>query len=105
MRNTKKQPGIKYERVTDVKTREVTLPNGEKVLEESFAEKEIDATNLVKIAPLYYFCPDNNKVYMIPFSIQFSITEFLQQCAQSATKLEKFLETIPQKEEPSNEQK
>lgn len=57
-------------------------------------EKEIEARQLIKIAPLFYFCPDNYKVYLIPFTIQFSMTEILQLCAKIATNLEKMAEEI-----------
>ena len=57
-------------------------------------EKEIEAVTLQKIAPLFYFCPDNFKVYLIPFSIQFSMTEVLQLCAKIATNLERMATEI-----------
>lgn len=90
-------PDIKYEKVGKSNIKEVELPNGQKTQEETFTEKEIEVKNLVKIAPLYFFCPDNNKVLMIPFSIQFSVHEFLKSCATAATSMEDILDSIEKK--------
>lgn len=70
-----------------------------KAQEVSRTEKEIDSKNLVKIAPMFYFCKDNNKVLLIPFSIQFSATEILKLVAGLATNLEKQLQEITKSEQ------
>lgn len=75
-------------KITDSKGKEHDAKHVEKT------EKEIDSTNLVKIAPMFYFCPDNNKVLLIPFSIQFSATEILQLVAKLAHNLNKELEKV-----------
>lgn len=72
---------------------------GHKAQEVSRTEREIDSVHLVKIAPMYYFCTDNNKILMIPFSIQFSATEVLKHAAGLAQNLEKVLTEIQQQEE------
>jgi len=56
--------------------------------EVSFTEEEIENVHLVKIAPMFYYCTDNNRILMIPFSIQFSVVQFLQLAASMATNLE-----------------
>jgi hypothetical protein len=63
-----------------------------------FTEKEIDSVHLVKIAPMFFYCTDNNKILMIPFSIQFSVAETIKMAAQLAQNIKNFLE----KEETKN---
>lgn len=104
-----KLPKIKHERVTgttkveelDVTDRETgkTYP----IKQESFTEKEIDNTHLVKIAPMFYYCTDNNKVLMIPFSIQFSVLEVLKMAGGIATNLENFLKEQREAEKAEGE--
>lgn len=92
--DTQKLPGIKRERVGESKVREFEQEVDGKTApmkEETFTEKEIDSVHLVKIAPMFYFCTDNNKVLMIPFSVQFSPTEILKLAAGLAHNLEKML--------------
>lgn len=95
-------PEIKRERVSGTEhTAEFEEQvNGKKVpmKEVSFTEKEIDSVHLTKIAPMFYFCTDNNKVLMIPFSMQFSPTEILKLAAGLAHNLERMLKPTP--EEP-----
>ena len=91
-------PGIKREEISSTVKSEFSLKDSKgkshPVKEVEKVEKEIEARQLIKIAPLFYFCPDNYKVYMIPFTIQFSMTEILQLCAKIATNLEKMATEI-----------
>ena len=59
--------------------------------EETFAEKEIESVHLTKIAPMFYFCKDNNKILMIPFTMQFTTYEFLQLAAKMSGSLQDIL--------------
>ncbi len=97
----KKYPGVKREIVSEqVKGEyEISDSKGKKhpVKEVETTEKEIDSVHLVKIAPMFYFCTDNYKVLMIPFSIQFSVTEILQLCAKIAHGLEKMVSDVEKK--------
>lgn len=92
----KKLPEIKREVIGEEKVTEIKITDSKgkehdaKHVERT--EKEIDSTHLVKIAPMFYFCPDNNKVILIPLSIQFSATEILQLVAKLAHNLNKELE-------------
>lgn len=103
----KKLPDIKREKVAEEVTSEFQVEDSKGKLhdakEVTYTEKEIDSVHLVKIAPMYYFCTDNNKVLMIPFSIQFSATEFLRNTAGAAIALEKFLEEHFKKNPPPTE--
>lgn len=92
--NNKNIPDPKYDRVSDSKISEETLPDGTPIQTESFTEAEIEVKNLIKIAPLYFYCPDNDKILMIPFSIQFTMTEFLQNIAKAAGKTEEILQQV-----------
>ena len=91
-------PGVKREIISSKVRSEFTMKDSKgkvhPVKEVEQTEKEIEATQLIKVAPLVYFCPDNYKVYLIPFTIQFSMTEILQLCAKIATNLEKMAEEI-----------
>jgi hypothetical protein len=92
-------PGIKRELVSEQAVGpefEIKDSKGKahKAQEVTRTEKEIDSRNLVKIAPMFYFCKDNNKVLLIPFSIQFSATEILKLVAGLATNLEKELQKL-----------
>ncbi len=93
-------PEVKREKVSTESVRKfkVTGSGGKQheVQEEAFTEKEIEAVNLVKLAPLFYFCPDNNKIYNIPFSIQFTILEFSQLAAKMSFNLQELLKKINQ---------
>lgn len=98
-----KYPSVKRE-IVDERVRgeyEIKDSKGKKhpVKEVERSEREIDSVHLVKIAPMFYLCTDNYKVLMIPFSIQFSVTEVLQLCAKIATNLEKLLDDIRGKDE------
>lgn len=68
--------------------------DGQKVRGSVVQEKEIDIVHLKKIAPMWFYCSDNNKVVMVPFSIQFSMADFFKHCAEAATNMEKELEAI-----------
>lgn len=95
-----KLPKIKYERVpgtTKIEELDATDKETGKtypIKQENFTEKEIEDTHLVKIAPMTYFCTDNNKVLWIPFSIKFSVLEFLQQTAKMSTNLQALIDKI-----------
>lgn len=95
-----KLPKIKYDRVegsTKVEELNVTdKESGKKypIKQENFTETEIEDTHLIKIAPLTYFCTDNNKVLWIPFSIKFSVLEFLQQTAKMSTNLQALIDQL-----------
>lgn len=100
----KKLPGeeerfpILHKKVTDTTKKQVRIKDDQgrhhNATEESFTEAEIDNTHLVKIAPMFYFCPDNNRVLMIPFSIQFSVLEMLKLAAGMAINLEDRIDVI-----------
>lgn len=96
-------PGIKYERLPGTREEdiEVTDDKGKKHKgkEVHFTEKEIDAVHLKKIGPMFYFCTDNNKVFLIPFSIQFSATDVLNLMAKVAHNLEAELKKVMAKDE------
>lgn len=94
-----KIPEIKYEQVGEPTVEEIDLGNGQTVEEETYTQKEIEATNLKKIAPMYYFCSDNNKVYFIPFSIQFSLSEALKNLATTAVNLQEVVAELNKKDE------
>ncbi len=100
-------PEIKVERLpgTKVDMFKIKGKNGKEheARQETFTEKEIPNTHLTQIAPMFYYCTDNNKILMIPFSIQFSVTEFLKLAASMARNLEKLLKTdeAPAGEEPA----
>lgn len=86
-------PDILRERVTDtiVEESEITDTQTGKthgVREEGYSEAEIESKHLVKIAPLLYYCPDNRKVLLIPFSIPFSLLEALKFFAEAAHNIE-----------------
>lgn len=88
---TKKMPEIKRERVSGEKVERFKIKDSKGVDHDakkvSFTEKEIENTHLVKIAPLFYYCTDNNKVLMVPFTLQFSVEEVLRLCAGIATNI------------------
>ncbi len=91
-------PQVKHERVPGTKVDMVKIRDSKgkehDAREETFAEKEIPNTHLVQIAPMFYYCTDNNKVLMIPFSIQFTIFEFLKQAASMSIGMEDVLKKI-----------
>lgn len=93
-------PEIKREKVKGTEKTSVfseTIAGKKHNLKETtFYEKEIEAKHLIKIAPLYYFCPDNNKVYMVPLSIQFSAKEFMESLAKASTGLANILSELEQ---------
>ena len=102
-------PQVKRERLPGTKVDMVTLTDskGKKHAgrEETFTEKEIPNTHLIQIAPMYYYCTDNNKILMIPFSIQFTIYEFLKQAATMSHNMEALIKDLEQKNQPGvNEQ-
>jgi len=91
--NDQEAPDILRQQVTETVVQESEITDTEtgkthKVREEGYSEAEIESTHLVKIAPLLYYCPDNRKVLLIPFSIPFSLLEALKFFAQAAHNIE-----------------
>lgn len=91
--NTNDAPEILRQQVTETRIEESEITDTEtgkthKVREEGYTEAEIESKNLVKIAPLLYYCPDNRKVLLIPFSIPFSLLEALKFFAEAAHNIE-----------------
>lgn len=62
-------------------------------------EVEIDSVHLVKIAPMTFLCTDNNKILMIPFTIQFTQEQYLEHIATQSSALQRFYE---EQEEANN---
>lgn len=106
MADEQELPGVKREKVpgTEFEREFEQEVDGKKVpmKEVGFAEKEIDSVHLVKIAPMFYFCPDNRKILLVPFSIQFSPTEILKLAAGLAHNLEKMLQEKPEEPDKIN---
>lgn len=106
-----KLPKIKYDRVegtTKVEEMDVTDKDTGKtypIKQENFVESEIEDTHLIKIAPLTYFCTDNNKVLWIPFSIKFSVIEFLQQTAKMSINLQTLIDKLQEEANKKTEEK
>ncbi len=103
-------PEVKHERLPGTKVDMVTFKDSKGKehpgREESFTEKEIPNTHLTQIAPMFYYCTDNNKILMIPFSVQFSVYEFLQLAAKMSGSLQDILnKTEEAKKEAEPEKK
>lgn len=86
-------PDILRQQVTDTVVEEIEITDTETgkthtAREEGYSEAEIESKHLVKIAPLLYYCPDNRKVLLIPFSIPFSLLEALKFFAEAAHNIE-----------------
>lgn len=98
MIDPKAMPEIKREKVSTVSVDEFEVEGsgGKKhqVQEETFTEKEIEITKLVKLAPMYWFSPETNKILLIPFSIQFSVMDFSKQLAGASLNLEEMLKKM-----------
>lgn len=101
-------PDIKREVVGTPTVKESTVKDSkgkdQPIKEVSTTEREIPNTHLTQIAPMFYYCTDNNKILMIPFSIQFSVTDFLKLAATMSRNLEKLLnlnEEAPADEKPA----
>lgn len=75
---------------------EITDSKGEahKAKVERFTEAEVEDKHLIKIAPMYYFSEESRKVVMIPFSIKFTVEEFLKQTASQAVNFEAVIDEI-----------
>ena len=58
----------------------------------SVHELEIESVHLVKIAPMTFLCTDNNKILMIPFTIQFTQEQYLEHIATQSSALQRFYE-------------
>lgn len=90
-------PQIKHERIPGTtKTKKFTETDPKtgkkyKFKEERFVEKEIEAKTLIKIAPMFFICPDNNKVYMVPLTVQMSVMEALEMGAGVAKGVNDYL--------------
>lgn len=89
---------VKRQQVTPNKDIPTTIKGADgrdhKATERQFTEAEVDDTHLVKIAPMFYFSPDSNRILLIPFSIKFTVFEILQLCARVAHNIETQLDTI-----------
>ena len=109
MTEAKNLPEVLREKVAGTEAqREFTEKvNGKDVpmMEKSFAEKEIEMVHLEKIAPMFFYCSDNNKIVMIPFSVQFTVFEFLQLAAKMSGNLEQMLERMKPKEVGKTEER
>lgn len=90
--NKDELPKVKHERLPGTKVDMIKLTDSKgkahDAREETFTEREIPNTHLTQIAPMFYYCTDNNKILMIPFSIQFTVFEFLQLAATMSGNLE-----------------
>jgi hypothetical protein len=99
----KELPQVKHERIpgTKVETVKITDSQGKEhnAREETYTEKEIPNTHLTQIAPMFYYCTDNNKILMIPFSVQFTVFEFLKLAATMSGNLEEMLNKAKQEAE------
>lgn len=62
-----------------------------------YTEAEIEDKTLHKIAPMYFFSEESNKVLMIPFSIKMTPEEFTKQTAAQAVNFQKVIERINKK--------
>lgn len=97
-------PQVKHERLPGTKVDMVKLTDSKgkehDAREESFTEKEIPNTHLTQIAPMFYFCTDNNKILMIPFSVQFTTYEFLQLAAKMSGSLQDILQKMDEAKKP-----
>lgn len=79
---------IKREVVSETPWNEVV--DGQTIEGADTIETEIESTHLIKIAPLLYLCEDNNKVYLIPFTLEFSQQQFLEYVSKQAIALETY---------------
>ena len=70
-----------------------------------WAEKDIDDTHLIKIAPMYYFSLDSNTVLMIPFSIKFTPEQFAKQTASQAVNFKDIMEEVEAIQKEAQNQK
>jgi hypothetical protein len=99
-------PQVKHERLPGTKVDMFKIEDSKgkpyDARQETFTEKEIPNTHLTQIAPLFYYCTDNNKILMIPVSIQFTTYEFLQLAAKMSGGLENIVKEM---EEKSNKEK
>lgn len=104
--NEKDLPQVKRERIPGTKVDMIKIKDSKgkehDAREESFSEKEIPNTHLTQIAPMFYYCTDNNKILMIPFSIQFTVYEFLKQAATMSHNMEAILKDLQQKNETAS---
>lgn len=103
--NEKNLPQVKRERIPGTKVDMIKIKDSKgkehDAREESYSEKEIPNTHLTQIAPMFYYCTDNNKILMIPFSIQFTVYEFLKQAATMSHNMEAILKDL-QAKNPEN---
>lgn len=91
-------PQVKYRQVSPLTKKFIRFKNSEgkkmKAKVKSFSEAEIEDVHLIKIAPMFYFSLDSNKVLMIPFSIKFTPEEFLKQTGAQAVNFKEIIETV-----------
>lgn len=93
MNDTKDMPEVLRNPVTE-KTKFTETVEGKDYKGESFTEAEIPANTMKRIAPLVYWSPDNNKVYLVPFTIQFEFGQFANLLAQMSVNLGTVIDEI-----------
>lgn len=69
----------------------------------SYTEYEPEDTRLIKIAPMVFFSLDSHKVIMVPFTIKFTIEEYLKQLGAMSVNFENILKEIEEAQKEANE--
>jgi hypothetical protein len=91
-------PEVKRQQVGPMTKKFIRFTNSQgkkmKLKTKSYSEAEIPDIHLIKIAPMFYFSLDSNKVLMIPFTIKFSAEEFLKQTGAQAVNFKELMDTI-----------
>jgi len=91
-------PQVKYRQVSPLTKKFIRFKNSEgkkmKAKVKSFTEAEIEDVHLIKIAPMFYFSLDSNKILMIPFSVKFTPEEYLKQTGAQAVNFKELVDTI-----------
>jgi len=63
-----------------------------------FTEYDVEDKRLIKIAPMFFFSLDSHKVIMVPFTMKFSIDEYVKQVGAMSVNFQKLLEEISEQE-------
>lgn len=58
---------------------------------QQYTEKMPDNKHLVKFAPKFYYCPDNNMVFEVILSVQYTWQQFLEQTAKQAVNVDEVI--------------
>lgn len=58
---------------------------------QQYTEKMPDNKHLVKFAPKFYYCPDNNMVFEVVLSVQYTWQQFLEQTAKQAVNVDQVI--------------